>query len=149
MKWSTIKDAEFVGREAYLHKRDQAPAAVLCTLTVDDNTSKSGVKRHAQARADPARTAASLVDEGPPVSDERRLRAIRGHLLMSYLPPAQAVERERLLVEYFGERYPVTVAIAGATSLFDPENERIRAERSMRILALVKRVPRPRRRADG
>jgi hypothetical protein len=26
-----------------------------------------------------------------------------------------------------GESYPVTVAVAGATPLFDPENERIRS----------------------
>jgi hypothetical protein len=26
-----------------------------------------------------------------------------------------------------GERYPVTVAVAGSTPLFDPEGERIRA----------------------
>ena len=46
---------------------------------------------------------------------------------MSYLPPEQAVEGTKLLVEYFGERYPVTVAVAGATPLFDPDNERIRS----------------------
>ena len=34
---------------------------------------------------------------------------------------------KKLLVEYLGERYPVTVAVAGATPLFDPENERIRS----------------------
>ena len=33
----------------------------------------------------------------------------------------------RLAVEYFGERYPVTVAVAGATPLFDPDNARIRS----------------------
>ena len=49
------------------------------------------------------------------------------HLLMAYLPPEHARVGERLLVEYFGERYPVTVAVAGATPLFDPENARIRA----------------------
>ncbi|MFI5255189.1 MAG: glycine cleavage T C-terminal barrel domain-containing protein, partial [Candidatus Limnocylindrales bacterium] len=49
------------------------------------------------------------------------------HLLMAYLPPEQATVGERLLVEYFGERYPVTVAVAGSTPLFDPENARIRA----------------------
>jgi glycine cleavage system aminomethyltransferase T len=49
------------------------------------------------------------------------------HLLMAYLPPAHANVGERLLVEYFGERYPVTVAVAGATPLFDPENARIRS----------------------
>jgi hypothetical protein len=30
-------------------------------------------------------------------------------------------------VEYMGEQYPVTVAVAGATPLFDPENSRIRS----------------------
>ena len=49
------------------------------------------------------------------------------HLLMSYLPPEQAVVGTELAVEYLGERYPVTVAIAGPTPIFDPENTRIRA----------------------
>ena len=30
-----------------------------------------------------------------------------------------------LIVEYLGEHYPVTVAMAGSTPLFDPKNERI------------------------
>ena len=42
------------------------------------------------------------------------------HLLMAYLPPEHAVEGTKLLVEYFGERYPVTVAVAGSTPAFDP-----------------------------
>jgi glycine cleavage system aminomethyltransferase T len=46
---------------------------------------------------------------------------------MAYLPPEYAVVGTKLLVEYFGERYPVTVAVAGATPLFDPENSRIRS----------------------
>ena len=32
-----------------------------------------------------------------------------------------------LAVEYLNERYPVTVAIAGSTPIFDPDNERIRS----------------------
>jgi len=52
--------------------------------------------------------------------------SIGRHVLMSYLPPQQAVVGTGLLVEYFGERYPVTVAVAGSTPLFDPDNERIR-----------------------
>jgi glycine cleavage system aminomethyltransferase T len=44
---------------------------------------------------------------------------------MSYLPPQYAVEGTKLLVEYLGEQYPVTVAVVGATPLFDPKNERI------------------------
>ena len=49
------------------------------------------------------------------------------HLLMAYLPPEQAVVGTELAVEYLGERYPVTVAIAGPTPIFDPENTRIRS----------------------
>ena len=49
------------------------------------------------------------------------------HLLMAYLPAEVAVEGNSLLVEYMGEPYPVTVAVAGATPLFDPENVRVRS----------------------
>jgi glycine cleavage system aminomethyltransferase T len=49
------------------------------------------------------------------------------HLLMAYLPPDQAVEGTSLAVEYLGEQYPVTVAVAGSTPLFDPANERVRS----------------------
>jgi glycine cleavage system aminomethyltransferase T len=45
---------------------------------------------------------------------------------MAYLPPELARDGESLLVEYFGDRYPVTVAVAGSRPLFDPENSRIR-----------------------
>ena len=38
-----------------------------------------------------------------------------------------AVEGTSLTVEYMGEPYPVTVARASATPLFDPENARIRS----------------------
>jgi glycine cleavage system aminomethyltransferase T len=120
-----------VGREAYLRKRDASPAAILCTLTVDDNTSKSGVKRYMLGR-EPI-----LAEDGSPLVDAKGRRSyvtsagsgpsVGKHLLMSYLPPEQAVEGTKLLVEYFGERYPVTVAVAGSTPLFDPDNERIRS----------------------
>ena len=49
------------------------------------------------------------------------------HLLLAYLPASEAVEGNALLVEYMGEQYPVTVARAGATPLYDPANDRIRS----------------------
>jgi len=49
------------------------------------------------------------------------------HLLMAYLPAENAVEGGALAVDYLGERYPVTVAVAGSRPLFDPENARVRA----------------------
>ena len=48
------------------------------------------------------------------------------HLLMAFLPPEQAVVGTELAVSYMEELYPVTVAAADATPLFDPENARIR-----------------------
>jgi len=48
------------------------------------------------------------------------------HILMTYLPPEHAVEGKTLHVEYFGEQYPVTVAVVGSRPLFDPENARMK-----------------------
>ena len=53
--------------------------------------------------------------------------SIGKHILMAYLPPEHAVAGAALSVQYMGERYPVTVAVAGATPVFDPENTRIRS----------------------
>jgi len=45
---------------------------------------------------------------------------------MSYLPPEYAKEGTKLSVEYLGGQYSVTVAVAGSTPLFDPDNERMK-----------------------
>ncbi len=127
----SVKDADFVGKAAYLAQRASAPAATLCTLTLDDPTSSSGVKRYMLGR-EPI-----LTPDGRPLVDARGRRSyvtsagsgpsVGKHILLSYLPPEFAVVGTKLLVEYFGEHYPVTVAVAGATPLFDPDNARIRA----------------------
>jgi glycine cleavage system aminomethyltransferase T len=49
------------------------------------------------------------------------------HLLMAYLPAERAVAGTPLSVEYMGEPYPVTVAVAGSTPVFDPDNLRVRS----------------------
>ena len=125
-----VKDAEFIGREAYLKQRENEPAAVLCTLTVDDHTSVDGTRRY-MLGGEPVLTA-----EGAPLVDRNGRRSyvtsagsapsLGKHLLMAYLPPDQATVGTRLAVDYLEERYPVTVAAADATPLFDPGNERIR-----------------------
>ena len=46
------------------------------------------------------------------------------HLLMAYLPSWAAAPGTKLLVEYMGEQYPVTVAGSGA--VFDPSGSRMR-----------------------
>jgi glycine cleavage system aminomethyltransferase T/glycine/D-amino acid oxidase-like deaminating enzyme len=126
-----VKDEDFVGKAAHLRHREEAPAAVLCTLTVDDHRSESGEKRYMLGR-EPilTREGKRIVDRhgrGSYVTSAGAGPSVGKHILMAYLPPALAVAGTGLAVEYMGERYPVTVAVAGATPLFDPENMRIRA----------------------
>ena len=126
-----VKAQDFVGKAAYLEQRAKDPAAILCTLTVDDHRSSSGVERFMLGR-EPilAQDGSSLIDakgRRSYVTSAGAGPSVGKHLLMSYLPPAQAVVGTKLLVEYMGERYPVTVAVAGATPLFDPDNERVRS----------------------
>jgi len=131
MAWGTVKADDFVGKTAHVVHRESDPVATLCTLTIDDHTSASGVKRYPLGR-EPI-----LTREGTPVTDAKGRRSyvttagtgpsIGKHLLMAYLPAEHAHVGEKLAVEYMQERYPVTVEAVGATALFDPENVRIRS----------------------
>jgi glycine cleavage system aminomethyltransferase T/glycine/D-amino acid oxidase-like deaminating enzyme len=127
----SVKPQAFIGKEAYLRQRAEPPAAVLCTLTVDRHRSAAGIDRFMLGR-EPV-----LSSEGAPLIDRKGRRSyvtsagagpsVGKYLLMSYLPPEQATVGTRLQVEYFAERYPVTVAVAGSTPLFDPDNSRMKA----------------------
>ena len=48
-------------------------------------------------------------------------------LLLSYLPPALAVEGTDLCVYYMDELYPVKVAVVGSTPIFDPTDARMKS----------------------
>ncbi|MFI5282598.1 MAG: FAD-dependent oxidoreductase [Candidatus Dormibacterales bacterium] len=126
-----VKDEAFVGKEAHLRHRDEEPAAILCTLTVDDHRSKTGEKRYMLGR-EPilTRDGKRIVDRrgrGSYVTSAGAGPSVGKHILMAYLPPELAAVGNQLAVQYMGERYPVTVAVAGPTPLFDPENTRIRS----------------------
>jgi glycine cleavage system aminomethyltransferase T/glycine/D-amino acid oxidase-like deaminating enzyme len=126
-----VKEHAFIGKDAYLAQREAPPVAVLCTLTVDDHRSASGQLRY-MLGGEPILSADGevLVDaKGRPsyVTSAGSGPSTGKHLLMAYLPAEQARQGARLFVEYLGERYPVTVAVAGSTPLFDPGNERIRS----------------------
>ncbi|MDX6319095.1 MAG: hypothetical protein QOD35_2495 [Nocardioidaceae bacterium] len=126
-----VKAADFVGKQAYLQQRDSAPEAVLCTLTVDDHSSASGMKRY-MLGGEPilTRDGGELVDghgHRPYVTTAGSAPSLGKHLLLAYLPPAQAVVGTELAVSYMEELYPVTVGSTDSTSLFDPANERTRS----------------------
>jgi glycine cleavage system aminomethyltransferase T len=124
-----IKEADFIGKASHLKHRSEDPVATLCSLTVDDHTSSTGEKRYMLGK-EPI-----LTLDKEPITDAHGRRSfvtsagsapsVGKHVLMSYLPPEYAVEGTKLIVEYLGDHYPVTVAVAGATPLFDPKNERI------------------------
>jgi glycine cleavage system aminomethyltransferase T/glycine/D-amino acid oxidase-like deaminating enzyme len=131
MAWGKVKEQDFVGKEAHVRHRESDPAAVMCTLTVDDHTSSSGRRRY-MLGGEPVQTR-----DGAPLTDAKGRRSfvtsagagpsVGKFLLMSYLPPEHAEVGEELSVQYMGERYPVTVAVAGSTPIFDPDNERVKA----------------------
>jgi glycine cleavage system aminomethyltransferase T len=126
-----VKDADFIGKEAYADALEEENAATLCTLSVDDHTSESGERRFMLGN-EPV-----LDPDGEVIVDEEGRESyvtsagtgpsVGKHLLMAYLPPEYAEEGQQLQVEYFGEHYPVTVEVAGSRPLFDPDNERIRS----------------------
>jgi glycine cleavage system aminomethyltransferase T len=125
-----VKPQDFIGKAAYLKARQTDPAAVLCTLTVDDRTASTGERRYMVGHV-PVLTA-----DGAPIVDAENRRSyatsagdgpsIGKFILMAYLPPDQATVGNRLKVEYFTEQFPVTVAAVGPTPLFDPENTRMK-----------------------
>ena len=126
-----VKAASFVGRDAYLKQRDSEPQTILCTMTVDDHTSKSGVKRY-MLGGEPilTRDGQTLTDghgHHPYVTTAGSAPSLGKHVLLAYLPVDQAVIGNQLAVSYMEELYPVTVESVDSTSLFDPTNERIRA----------------------
>jgi glycine cleavage system aminomethyltransferase T/glycine/D-amino acid oxidase-like deaminating enzyme len=131
MQRPKVKSAEFVGREAYLKQRVEDPKAVLCTLVVEDHTSRSGTKRY-MLGGEPIRTrdGGELLDDHghrPYVTTAGSAPSLGKHLLLAYLPPSEATVGNELTVSYMEELYPVTVGSADATALFDPANERIRS----------------------
>jgi len=131
MQRPKVKSADFIGREAYLKQREEEPAAVLCTMTVDDHTSKSGMKRY-MLGGEPilTRDGGTLTDghgRHPYVTTAGSAPSLGKHVLMAYLPPEEATLGNQLAVSYMEELYPVTVGSVDATSLFDPDNERIRS----------------------
>jgi glycine cleavage system aminomethyltransferase T/glycine/D-amino acid oxidase-like deaminating enzyme len=128
----TVKEQDFVGKEAHLRHREEEPAAALCTLTMDDHHSGNGVRRYPLGR-EPI-----TLRDGSPLTDAKGRRSyvtsagagpsLGKHILMAYLPPEHAVEGSTdLAVEYMAERYPVTVDVVGSRPIFDPENTRIRS----------------------
>ncbi|HKJ56293.1 MAG TPA: FAD-dependent oxidoreductase [Nitriliruptoraceae bacterium] len=126
-----VKAADFIGKEPYLAAREEEPAAILCTLTMDDQADSQGRQRYPMGGNEPI-----LTPDGERIVDARgrvsvvttagAAPSLGAYLLMAYLPPEHAVGGTSLQVMYQNELFPVTVAEAGSTPLFDPTNERMK-----------------------
>jgi glycine cleavage system aminomethyltransferase T len=131
MQRPKVKAQDFVGREPYLAQREEAPKTVLCTMTVDDHTSASGMKRYMLGGEPILKRDGSTLTDGhgmhPYVTSAGSAPSLGKHVLMAYLPPEEAVIGNELAVSYMEELYPVTIGSVDATSLFDPGNDRIRS----------------------
>ena len=130
-----VKEADFHGKAAHLSHRKEDPCAILCTMTLDD-LNVSGKTRYPVGIS-------PIIDpetgEVPIDSKGRRsyttgmsyCPSLKKFVVMGYLPKGIAVQGKSLLIEYFDEGgdglYPMTVQIVGKGSLYDPNNERVRA----------------------
>ena len=127
-----VKSVDFIGKEAYVAARGAGATTVMCTLSIDDHTSASGIKRYPVGGNEPICTADGkrIVDSHGRVSRVTTAGmgpSIGKYLLLAYLPPEHAVEgNKNLKVMYMNELYPVTVERAGSTPLFDPTDARMK-----------------------
>jgi glycine cleavage system aminomethyltransferase T/glycine/D-amino acid oxidase-like deaminating enzyme len=126
-----VKAVDFIGKDAYLRAREEGPAAVLCTLTVEDHASpRDGIARYMTGGEPIVTTGGERI-----VDAKRRPSVVTSagagpsvgkYLLLAYLPPQYAVAGTDLCVRYMNEDYPVTVAVAGSRPLFDPDDARMK-----------------------
>jgi glycine cleavage system aminomethyltransferase T len=127
-----VKSADFIGKAEYLKARNEKPCAIMCTLEMIDNTSKSGIKRYPTGGNEPilTKTGERIVDAKGRVSRVTTAGAgpsVGKYLLLAYLTPEHAVEGNELQVMYMNELFPVRVARAGSQPLFDPTDARMKS----------------------
>ncbi len=127
-----VKSVDFIGKEAYLKARKDGPAAIMCTLTMEDHASTGGITRFPTGGNEPILTldGERILDAKGRVSRVTTAGmgpSVGKFLLMAYLPPEHAVEGIDLQVMYMNETYPVKVARVGSTPLFDPDDARMKA----------------------
>ncbi len=119
-----VRESPFVGRDALLAQVAAGPAALLCTLGVDDQRGPDGEARFMQG-GEPVTTRddAILVDARGRrsfVTSAGSAPTLGRHLLTAYLPVEHARVGAPLAVQYFGMPYPVTVLAVGSDPVVEP-----------------------------
>lgn len=127
-----VKSADFIGRPAYLAAREEEPAAVCCTLSLENHVAGSGVARFPCGGNEPV-----LDLDGNRILDRKGRESrvstagaapsLGTFLMLTYLPPEHAVEGTDLQIMYQNEMFPAKVARVGSKPLFDPDNARMKS----------------------
>ncbi|GAB3190258.1 GcvT family protein [Nesterenkonia suensis] len=125
----TVKQAEFLGKDAYLAARVQESAALLCTLAL---TGAGAAEPRFPTGNEPV-----LDVDGSPLVDAIGRRSyvtsagptpsLGRYVMLAYLPPEHAAVGTELRVEYLGVRLAAEVLTVGRTAPFDPEHRRVRS----------------------
>ena len=110
MGWTVrLQKGEFLGRAALQQAKARPLASRLCCLTFDSADGSALGKEPVLANG----KAIGFV------TSTNTGHSVRRRIAYAYLPPQYAQTGSALQVEYFGVRYPVTVA---ADPLYDPHN---------------------------
>jgi glycine cleavage system aminomethyltransferase T len=94
-------------------------------------SSRDGIRRYMTGREPITTTDGERIVDGKGrpsyVTSAGAGPSVGKYLLLAYLPPELAVVDTELAVMYMNELYPVKVAVAGSTPLFDPDDKRMKA----------------------
>ena len=123
-----VKAADFHGKTAYLEQRQlEHQAAYLCTMTMTENIDANGVARY-PVGSWPIMDAQT----GDVLTDSRGRRSyvtsiafgptLGKNIALGYLPYEYCQEGREVAMEYFCERFAMTVEAVGYKPLYDPEN---------------------------
>ncbi|HET7200409.1 MAG TPA: glycine cleavage T C-terminal barrel domain-containing protein, partial [Burkholderiales bacterium] len=125
-----VKGDEFHGKAAYVAQRERLrQSAYLSTLTMESNVDAKGVARYPVGQwpiLDPETREVLIDDRGrrSSITSIAYGPSVGKNIALGYLPERYAQEGRTLIMEYFGEYYPLRVAGVGQRALYDPGNER-------------------------
>ena len=128
-----VKAADFHGKSAYLAQREREhQPAYLCTMSMQSNVDAQGVARFPVGTCPimDKQTGETLIDAQGRRSYTTSMAfgpSVGKNIALGYLPYDYCKEGTELLIEYFGEQYPVVVESVGYKPLYDPENSKPRS----------------------
>ena len=128
-----VKSADFHGKAAYLDQRARdRQSAYLCTMTLLEHVDSRGVPRYPVGHWPILNP-----EDGEVLVDDRGRRSyttsvaygpsVGANLALGYIPHVHAEAGRELVMEYFGEHYPVRIEAVGYRALYDPDNARVMA----------------------